>query len=874
MDTTIQTLATRFLAMRGIESWLTDEANATQKDWPVPGSNGKVLYLHLADTRHAPQAALTLAHVVKDGTPARKVAKRLRVIYAQGNLELVADPDLIDPDPATVAAYALPHTNGRQLRIRATTSLHNVNDGHGAIAWRAAVAYVWSALAQMNPDWTGDEARDEAIKRVQRARYLQHFSLSTITGTKGLLRIVPNDEFEAMFGASHNAVIDAENVKGDVRLVQDVALIKAYLRRPLDKVNAVAIAELAEIGVGHDVRTRIGNQEAFDVAKTLTLRSAYQLAADLEADTQRAPEDDEVPTDDDVEKWPWRTINTSPYAMPDERKLVKPWVGSLYTRTKGRLPSTLGTTKVRGTIRRTQAILSAITAYFVGDGTYYGATPPPHGYVAPVLEDEQVIGWAMAASTLAEVSLPMDTMDADGDFVAVGLRTVPDDPHPFWAQVTRLPTSVGGGCLLKMDEQDWKFLRDERGLMSSPILYDDPYAHFQKDGQYTLVPIPDDTGAEHLSAGKLPAVGALYNLSNVMKILGIMHAPVSETYRRTMREHGVDIPRVDGLRFNLSEHAIDPAGDKDLMVAELERVLWEYVVAGGTIDECWRNRVGESINKLRGERIGELVGNHQGYVNVMNCFVPCSGEHLDYESSIRAIQTRIRSFEKDLDMMANGPLSTLGETINPDLTALIRQMHGDVAGVWTAKRQYCDSLPYDLHWRERQELEFEAFYRAQDQLAALVEFTYTTAYEAGLLPRAGDFSNAVIQGAALDRRRYRDGRATNINHLYTWVRHSAEKRGGNGIGELDFWYYTMSHEDAVPTTLMRLSNISHELVPGARCVIAGDEDHYYVASEDGQMLADIIQLGDEALKRPLIYRGVTADGYSDVFEVASLLKTS
>ena len=473
-------------------------------------------------------------------------------------------------------------------------------------------------------------------------------------------------------------------------LVQDVALIKAYLRRPLDKDQGVPIAELAEIGVGHDVRTTIGSREAYRVAKELTTRVVHDLAATLEADTSRDIDEDGV-------NLPWQTISTSDYAMPDEKRLTLPWVGSLYVRTKGRLPSTLGQTKEQGRIVRTQALLSAITAYFAGNGSYYDAPTPADGYLGLIRDGRKIIAWTMSPQTLSDVSLQLDTGDADGDTGAVGLRTRPEDPHPFWAQYSRMPTSVGGGVLLKLTEEDFKFLQDERGLIPSPIIAADPYTHFQTEGLYTLVPIPDGEGSDAMAQGKLPAVGALYNLSNVLKVMGIIDRPVSAEYRRKMAEHGVVIPEVDGLRFNLSEHAIDPAGTKDLMVEELERVLGEYLMEGGKIDECWYARTFLSVEKL--------ILKHRINADPKSFYEPCSGDHAQYNSAVAGVQKAAAKFEKDMDMMANGPLSVLTEPVDPRLTAMVLDMHRNVASIWAEKFRTCDAIPHNISWNEYQAME-------------------------------------------------------------------------------------------------------------------------------------------------------------------------
>ena len=849
---TNQTLANRFLRIEGIETWLAEYEVSSQLAWPVPGSNGKTLYLHFADPEQTPQARALLGHTTKQGTTQRKIDKRLRVIFSEGALQLVSY-GVGEVYEDTVAVYRLPGLRNATLRMRAESSPLSVNDGHGVISRRAALAFVQSSIMQQHPDWDYARAQAEATRRMRDAHWLQHFSLSSTGGTKGLLKIIDNEVFDTRYGTTHNVVIDRENVKGDVQLSTDVALIKAYLRRPLDKDQGVPIAELAEIGVGHDVRVTIGSAEAYRVAKELTTKAAYELAADLEADTQR------LSFEEAAVRLPWQTIETSAYSMPDEKQLTQAWVGSLYVRTKGRLPSTLGTTKDRGAIVRTQALLSALTAYFAGDGSYYDEPCPEHGYINPVYDGRKVIAWTMAPSTLSEASLQLDTMDADGDFVAVGLRTKPGDPHPFWAQVTRMPTSVGGGALLKLTEENFKFLQDDRGLIPSPIVAADPYAHFQTEGMYTLQPIPDTVGEAPIGAGKWPAVGALYNLSNVMKILGIIDRPVSAGYRLKMLKHGVVIPQVDGLRFNLSEHAIDPAGTKDLMVEELERVLWEYLADGGKIDQCWYSRTFLSVERL-------MQQNKVG-ASVNFFYAPCSGEHLRYNNAVDGVQTAARRFEKDLDMMANGPLSALMEPIEPKLTALVLQMHRNVASVWAEKFRACDSIPGNLPWKDRQAMEMEAFHQAQVQLAELLENTYNTAREGGLLQYAGMFANAVVQGAALDERRFGTARrATQVNHLYTWARYSE-------IGKSELQYFSATHPSGVPTSLIRLDQIAETLQPGTVCTVqANSEGFLFLLDSDGNTLADVLQGGLEAQGRQLIYRGLTADNRSDIFEVTTLLK--
>ena len=129
------------------------------------------------------------------------------------------------------------------------------------------------------------------------------------------------------------------------------------------------------------------------------------------------------------------------------------------------------------------------------------------------------------------------------------------------------------------------------------------------------------------------------------------------------------------------------------------------------------------------------------------------------------------------------------------------------------------------------------------------------------------FASAVVQGAALDVRRFGNTRrATQVNHLYTWARYSE-------VGKVELDYFNLTHEGGVPTSLMRLDLISETLTPGTVCTVkANDEGHLFVVDADGNTLADVIQGGLEAQDRQLIYRGLTADNRSDIFEVTTLLR--
>ena len=866
LENPMDTLATHLLAHYGIPA----KVSTTESPWEVPSNYPQTgsgpRHLH---TPFPTAAAWVLRTVTREGVSERKARKRLKVMFSKGDIELIAFGTYVPHDThnakgvvsfdliptelqTTETAIALDDCH---LSIGHAPSHLNVNDGHGVISFTGALKIVVAELMQRFPNISVDSAVARARQRLQGVTHVQHFSLTHRGGTKGLLHIVEDALMHRRFSTSFDILIDSENVKSEVSMHEDLALFKAYLRRPVDNPKLTAISEINEIGIGFETRTSIGAPRMAAISAELLERTIKDLGVALERDTERA-----------LPRLPWDEAERSDYALEAEQGVAMRWTGHLYTRTKGRLPSTIGHTLDYGRIRRTQAIISAIGAYFVGDGSYYNTRTPEDGYIKPVIRNKQVIGWAMSANTLKEHSLSFDTMDADGDYAVVSVRLDTSDPlNPYRAHVVRLPSSVGGGAILKLTGKDYDFLTRTRGLIPAEITGDLPYTHFQTEGVYTLFPIPDDVSEPN--SGAMASLGAIYNVAMVLKETGWITDRVSDTYREGMAALGLTIPDVDGIRFNISEHVIDPSGDKSKMLDELERVLWRHISRGEKIDECFRSRVNATVRTLK-EKHHRAMQNPQIAANVNSCFRPCEGEHADYNATIATKQQEAAKFEKNLEMLSNGPLSTLTQPSSPELIAAMNELTTRINAIWKVKFDDDRSIPGETPFDERRDLEQAHFADAKRaEMQAVDELFHSLTIEPGA------FAHALIQRAALDNRRYNERRrATMLNHLYTWARHTE-------AGEREQEAFLETHEPAVPTVLARINNVHFDLLKhGLEYRIRRTKDGKHVLTGDycqGILpIADVVAGGEEALGRKLAYRGIAADGQTHVFEAKNILKTS
>ena len=847
-------LITKLLQHHGIDAHISDVASS----WPTIGTT-KPRFVHVPVKQMAQAESIT-SYGVKTGVTERKVNKRLKVMYAQGETEIVAPGTRNDDGVLTYTLVQPEHRNLEigltfndcQIRIRHQASDHNVNDGHGVISRSGALKIAAARIINETGATDVDDILAQARKRIKGVSYVQHFSLSNHGGTKGLLYIMGDERFVRKFGTTADIVIDSENVKTEVTLKTDVALFKCFFRKPIDKVKQTPTVEIDEVGLGLETRTTIGAERMATITNELLQRNSKELAVALMQDTKR-----------ELQQLPWDDAERSEYAMEDEKLLAMQWTGALSIRTKGRLPSTMGTIKKNGKIRRTKAILSAIGAYFCGDGSYEGMPAPQDGYLGIVKRGNRVIGWTMSAATLAEHSLALDTMDADGDYVVAAARIDPNDEfNPYRAMVTRLPQSIGGGCVLKLTKEDFDFLTQTRGLIAPELIGELPYQEFQREGVYTLVPIhesKDAAGQTIESPGG--TLGAIYNVSNVLKIHGWITDSVSQAYIDFMAKHDIEIPNdVYGLRFNLSEHVIDPAGDKTAMLKMLENVMWRHLRNGELIDECYRNRVEATIRNL-------LI-NHKVNRAVSSFFKPCDGEHKIYNELINRQIAVCKVFEHNLEMLANGPTSTLLNDVDGRLKYVVQELTSSINDVWQIKFRKDKEIDPKIQGEERNEIEETHYKQAIETIVNAVEAAYV---EADAAP--GEFTNALIHVAAFDVRRYRDDRrAPNTNHLYAWA-----YRSQNGAADLKA--FRDSREAAVPTVLIRANGYSEvHLGPGLEYLTRkGKDGKTYVTGNycvGTVVVADSSDVHPEADSRRLRFLGVAADGRTLVFQVLNLIKES
>lgn len=850
----IHSVGTTLLGQYGIDAYLRDVSVDTPAEaWLVPSGSGQ-RELVVADGK-LEQAQRLLGYKAKQGASAAKVAKRLKTAFTPAPYGYVGAATQQDAD----GTIRIPLHRG-EIRVVSQPSELAVCDGTGAARYSATERLIASCLTQATgAPWA--QAVQDARKALVGRFYLQHFTLTGVGGTKGLLWILPDDEYDALHGRRSDFTLDSENVKGEIALTGGHTLIRAYLRRPFDNPRALSgpIAEITELGVGWDWRQQVGDAEATRVMSIITRRVAEALSTGLEKSLPPA----EVSYDPD-DTLPWGPeVESSVYAMPAEKGVVPQWTGALYPRTKGKLPTQLGWSIQRGVDTRSQLIGSAIGAYLLGDGRYLGEATPADGYVSPVVRGKTVCGWIVSALTLADISQACDTPDSDGDYVLGSLRTYPDKPGEHYLQITRFPQSPGGGAILRLTDAHAQFLLG-RGMIPSPIIGDTPLGHWPSEGVYTLVPVPADSP-------QASSIGAIYNLASVLKIIGGLDIPVTRQYREAMAAAGIEIPQARGLRTNFSTHGIDDSGDKRLMVAELENALFRAICRDGRkIDACLYPRVAGSIDTIRRRYAGYIARTPGAAELLDSAQIPCEGACAEYNGSIRREQGKYRPFEQALALWSNGPLSLLRENFADSVVESVYRLHGAVAAAYAAKIAADNRISKRLHWRRRRQRQQDNFVVYQNACAQLCQ----DLFESLALP-PGKMAAAVIQGAALDRRRFGPNRRpTQINHLLSWATRTAD-------GEAELAAYKASREVAGPTALVRLTEVSDTLAIGSECRVRaiGEGGELWLTqpqlNDDGEaiLLARVRAGGSECQGRLLVYQGLAADGDTDILSVMSIRKT-
>ena len=324
--------------------------------------------------------------------------------------------------------------------------------------------------------------------------------------------------------------------------------------------------------------------------------------------------------------------------------------------------------------------------------------------------------------------------------------------------IMRMPSSIGGGYILRVNQQDAKRLQqlgyhfytqtgeprypgihesDELGNPLFPdILHPQP---FENPPQW---PVPHDQ-----------AISSMMRLTQFRKVIG-------EACNMTANLDFAGIYDPSRHKFNLSDAVIDPAymcsADPSSVLMPMRLDMLAHILAGGTVDPCVYPRIADIMQELHHDqqRANGVRGPDLKALTIKYACTEACSRFKDAMVQIRQIlDQRLRRRQ----VLSNGPVPTLiNDDISAEIVRIATQSVADRDQLWTSHGAQKRRIEDD------EELNFDA---KRVKLAQLWEITRdeerritSDAYQAAADQpgyQAGLFTTIWVQAKLTTHRRYR-----------------------------------------------------------------------------------------------------------------------
>lgn len=658
-------------------------------------------------------------HIRPDCIAANKIAKRLMILAFGDITGVVPTPSFAHNDHP---AIRLPNGDRITLRIKDTRRINRNHflkrgsgDGAGAIRLSAALRLLRAF---------------DAAKGFRKLQSLQVNIALADAFLKGVWRIIPDHRFPST-DPNLDLIIDADSVSNQVTNTKFTILrILRKNFKPQPGFIAVEpllqadwIEQLLDTQEMAEVQARLmpqlhqqdrqaawqrrNRQEAARAKKT-----RYLTRLQPDADEEAQPQWNDTFADLLLSE----ALSTAfakgmlDIALQESGPYAN---GPAYSREGGRIPN-----KMNGKRQRnhplTPIYLSGAHATLT-DPTYNGETYPKPGFIR-IIRDEttgHIAEFGLAPIDTERLEAALDTSDCDDAFTLAFVTTPDGKPGCL---IMKLPMSVQGGALLKVNQLDAKALKAEGyhfyRLQPGVIPEDGICAAIHQTGQNGQPLTPDRLIAPQLPADQLPKrpepgedpvlrlsknrrfrreVGQATNLMQAIYISGLWDL---------------------SIKMGMSEQIVDPVenGDRNptAMVEALTDFLYQKVVEGHPIDSCIAGRV----SRLLRERHAQVQGPHANGLTIReNC------RHDQRRSSLdRVLQEENRKLRRR-EAAANGPIDQwLDRAIPDELTKIVAQAMTKRDEAWSKCQSSIREFAQETeHWIDRHGIERQRTHSRQER---------------------------------------------------------------------------------------------------------------------------------------------------------------
>ena len=294
---------------------------------------------------------------------------------------------------------------------------------------------------------------------------------------------------------------------------------------------------------------------------------------------------------------------------------------------------------------------------------YAGVSTPKQGYIRLVWhprQPSQLIGFCMNPKDKAKFHHATDTADMDDHFEFYPMT----DDVAQWALILRLPSSIGGGLVLRINQADAKKLKSIgyhfnqlTGAPRYPGIYDIhegqpviPYALKAKPFEQK----PDWTTDES------KALTSMLAMTRYREVIGRV-----TDLSANMDRAGIFEPSLH--KFNLSEDVIDPStngsSDPTTIIEPLQKALIAAIEAGTPMDPCVFDRIKPQL--------ADYLNRTRGKGAVLEPATHCDPQDEIIKSGMqKALQHQANLLNRWM-LLANGPKHWLTANYDPQLVDIV-----------------------------------------------------------------------------------------------------------------------------------------------------------------------------------------------------------
>ena len=368
----------------------------------------------------------------------------------------------------------------------------------------------------------------------------------------------------------------------------------------------------------------------------------------------------------------------SPFASPN---VMEQTTGQLYKH-------------VKAVLRRKKSVPSILVS---GEAVWYqhyafcknpdGSTvsSPKPGYARLIWHLErpdQLVGLAMNKRDIKRSYQSLDTPDKDDLFFLICFIDTDGKPCVL---VLRMPSSIGGGYVLKLNRSDAKHLKEigyhfyqQTGEPRYPGIYDEDEQGnplFPDVLEPQVFQNPPTWPVEHKEA-----ITTMMTLTRYRSVIG-------EACNLTANLDFAGAYDPTKHKFNFSSAVIDPAymcsADPSTVLVPLRHDLLDHILAGGTVDPCIYGRIEESINDLYRERqLNDGVAKNR--VKELMVSQKCGDACQPFKKAMSEIRQTLAQRLTRRQALANGPSHRLVDgNFHADLVDIVTMAVATRDSVWS-----------------------------------------------------------------------------------------------------------------------------------------------------------------------------------------------